>query len=66
MGTSAQIEQFEVVADGKTRVGPFTLPGAAGVHYFPVDLQAKRLRFNVLQSSGGNTGAVEIEVLAAP
>lgn len=66
MGSSAQIAQFEVVADGKVRLGPFTLPSAAGIHYFPVDAKATRLRFNVLKSSGGNTGALEIEALAAP
>lgn len=66
MGSSAQIEQFEVVADGKTRLGPFTLPDASGMQYFPVDVTAQRLRFNVLKSSGGNTGAVEIEALANP
>jgi hypothetical protein len=66
MGSSAQIEQFEVVVDGQTRLGPFTLPNASGVHYFQVDVTAKRLRFNVLKSSGGNTGAVEIEAIAAP
>lgn len=66
MGSTAQIQQFEVVVDGKTRLGPFTLPNASGIHYFPVDVTAKRLRFNVLKSSGGNTGAVEIEAVAAP
>ncbi len=66
MGSSAQIVQFEVVADGRTRLGPFTLPDAAGTHYFPVKVTARRLRFNVLKSSGGNTGAVEIEALTTP
>lgn len=66
MGATAQIRRFEVVADGQTRLGPFTLPDATGVHYFPVDVTARRLRFNVLESSGGNTGAVEIEALVAP
>ena len=63
MGSSAQIQQFEVVANGKTRLGPLTLPNASGIHYFPVDVTAKRLRFNVVKSNGGNTGAVEIEAL---
>lgn len=66
MGTSAQIQQFEVVADGQTRLGPFTLGDAGGVHYFRVQLTARRLRFNVLKSTGGNTGAIEIEALATP
>ncbi len=66
MGSSAQIQQFEVVADSKVRLGPFTLPDASGIHYFPVDLTAKRLRFNVLKSSGGNTGTVKIEAIAVP
>jgi len=66
MGSTAQIQEFEVVADGKIRLGPFTLGDAAGVHYFPVDLTARRLRFNVLKSSGGNTGAVEIVALTGP
>lgn len=66
MGTTAQIQEFEVVVDGKRRLGPFVLRDAGGTHYFPVDVTAKRLRFNVLRSSGGNTGAVEIEVLTSP
>ncbi len=66
MGASAQIQQFEVIADGRTKLGPFTLPHATGIHYFPVDATAKRLRFNVLKSTGGNTGAVEVEALAGP
>jgi hypothetical protein len=66
MGSSAQIQEFEVLADGKTRLGPFTLKDAGRTHRFPVDVTAKRLRFTVLKSSGGNTGAVEIEALTAP
>lgn len=66
MGTSAQIEQFEVVADGKMSLGPFALPDAAGMHYFSVDVTANRLRFNILKSSGGNTGAVELAAIAPP
>ncbi len=61
MGSSAEIEQFEVIADGRTKPGPFTLRNAAGVHYFPADAPAKRLRFKVLKSRGkhrcgGNRG----------
>jgi hypothetical protein len=64
MGSSAEIKEFEVIADGRTRLGPFTLPNAAGMHYFPVNVTTRRLRFNVVKSSGGNTGVVEIEALA--
>ncbi|MGH2363011.1 MAG: discoidin domain-containing protein [bacterium] len=66
MGSTAQIQEFDVVADGKIRLGPFTLRDAAGMHYFPVDVMAKRLRFNARKSNGGKTGALEVEVLAAP
>ena len=64
MGTSAQIQSFEVVADGKQTFGPFTLPDAAAPYYFPVDTTARMLRFQVVKSSGGNTGAAEIDVFA--
>ncbi len=66
MGTSAQIQEFEVIADGTTRLGPFILSDASGIRYFPVDVMARRLRFNVVRSSGGNTGAVEIQAIANP
>ena len=66
MGSSAQIQQFEVIADRKTHLGPFTIADAGRIHRFPVDITAKRLRFNVLKSNGGNTGAVEIEALTVP
>lgn len=66
MGTSAEIGSFQVVADGGEVLGPFSLAGAALVHYFEVDVKAIRLRFEVAESSGGNTGAVEIEVYGDP
>lgn len=66
MGTTAQIREFEIIVDSRTKLGPFTVPNAAGTHYFPVDVEAKRLRFAVVKSTGGNTGAIEIEALAAP
>jgi hypothetical protein len=62
MGSSAQIERFEVTTDKGETHGPFELADAAGTHYFDTDFVARRLRFDVLSSSGGNTGAVEIEV----
>ena len=62
MGTSAQISSFQVVTDLGETYGPFELDDASAVHYFDVDLTAERLRFEAVDTSGGNTGAVEIEV----
>ena len=62
MGSSAQINSFKVVADGGKSYGPFKLDDASAVHYFPVDFTAQKLRFEAVDTSGGNTGAVEIEV----
>jgi len=64
MGTSAQIQSFEVVTDTGQTLGPFSLPDAAAAYDFPVSVTAQTLRFNVLSSSGGNTGAADIEVYA--
>lgn len=66
MGTSAQIERFQVVTDKGEKLGPFDLPDAKSVYYFPVSTTARTVRFEVLKSSGGNTGAAEIQVYAAP
>ncbi|MGE3073917.1 MAG: discoidin domain-containing protein [Dehalococcoidia bacterium] len=60
MGTSAEIKQFQVVTDRGETLGPFSLPDANGLHVFEVSALARSLRFEVLSSSGGNTGAVEL------
>ena len=62
MGTSAQISSFRVVTTRGETFGPFDLSDASAVHCFDVDLTAKRLRLETVDSRGGNTGAVEIEV----
>ncbi len=66
MGSSAQISQFRVITDKGETLGPFDIADASQVYYFPVNTTAQTLRFEVLKSSGGNTGAAEIEVYAAP
>lgn len=66
MGTSAQIERFQVITDKGEKLGPFDLPDARSVYYFPVSTTARTLRFEVLKSSGGNTGAAEIEAYSSP
>ncbi len=60
MGSSAQITRIEVVTEDGTKLGPFEIPDASRMYVFPVSVSAQRLRFDVLDSSGGNTGAVEI------
>jgi hypothetical protein len=62
MGDSAQIFTFQIVADGRATSGPFELPASNSIYYFPVTIVASRLRFEAVTTSGGNTGAVEIEV----
>ena len=66
MGTSAQIASFRVITDRGEVFGPFDLADASSVHYFHVEITAKKLRFETVDSSGGNTGAVEIEVYGRP
>ena len=64
MGNSGQIFSFNVITDEGQQLGPFDLPDASTIYYFEVQTQARRLRFEVATSSGGNTGAVEIEAYA--
>ncbi|MBI2861053.1 MAG: discoidin domain-containing protein [Chloroflexi bacterium] len=64
MGSSAQVSSFSVVTDSGQRLGPFDVPDASAIHYFDVKVKARRLRFEVETSSGGNTGSVEIEAYA--
>ncbi len=66
MGSSAQIFSFQVLADDGRIYGPFKLEDAGAVHYFPVGFTTKKLRFEAIDTSGGNTGAVEIEVYGKP
>ncbi len=66
MGSSAQISQFRVITDKGEMLGPFDIADASQVYYFPVNTTAQTLRFEVVKSSGGNTGAAEIEVYVAP
>jgi hypothetical protein len=64
MTTSAQIASFRVLTDKGDILGPFTLPDATAVFDFPAAATAKTLRFEVVSSSGGNTGVGEIAVYA--
>lgn len=66
MGSSAQIESFQIVTDRGETIGPFALSDASQVFYFEADFVARRLRFEAVTTSGGNTGAIEIEVYGEP
>ncbi|MEZ4671402.1 MAG: discoidin domain-containing protein [Anaerolineae bacterium] len=64
-GTSRVLE-FTITADDGTVYGPFSLPDASQAYSFNVDFQTTTLRFAVVKSSGGNTGAVEFGVYGTP
>ncbi len=61
---SAITTTFTVVLDGGERLGPFeaSTPAESLVH--AVDVEAQELRFEVENSTGGNTGAIEVRVFA--
>jgi hypothetical protein len=63
---TAQIFRFTVTTDRGETFGPFDLPDATRIYTFPVQLTARRLRFDAAETSNGNTGAVEIEVYGTP
>ena len=66
MGESAQIFSFQVETDRGEVAGPFRLNDASGVHFFETNLTARSLKFQALETSGGNTGAVEIQAYGSP
>lgn len=63
---TAQIHEFTVTADSGETYGPFTLPDSDQAYEFDVAFEAETLRFDVVESSGGNVGAVEIAVYGEP
>jgi hypothetical protein len=63
---TAQIFRFTVTSDKGEVFGPFDLPDAAQIYFFPVQFTARTLRFDAVETNTGNTGAVEIEVYGTP
>jgi chitodextrinase len=61
---SAITRTFAVVVDGKKRYGPFPAGNRFNPHIATVSFTGRVLRFDVVESTGGNTGAAEIEVFA--
>lgn len=55
---SAITRSFTVTVDDGEILGPFPV----GIEPIPVELKGTVLRFDVAESTGGNTGAVEIKV----
>ncbi len=67
MGNSADILRFRVLNGAGEALGEFDLPDVKRLHAFalaPTTLSV--LRFEVVESTGGNTGLRELEVYAAP
>ncbi len=65
MGSSAQISSFLLIADDGTEFGPFDVPDGMRLYEFPVSTTTRTLRFEVVASSGGNTGLIEIAAYSA-
>jgi F5/8 type C domain len=61
---SAITRTFAVVADGGRRYGPFPAGNRVDPRVARVSFTGRRLRFEVVKSTGGNTGAAEIEVFS--
>jgi hypothetical protein len=55
---------FAVVVDGRHRYGPFPAGSPADPRVAHVAFTGRLVRFQVVQSSGGNTGADEVEVFS--
>ncbi|WP_144340819.1 discoidin domain-containing protein [Paenibacillus darwinianus] len=67
MGTSAEIKKLRVLSADGTELGSFDLQGPDEMQYFTLKepVSTDSLRFEAADSSGGNTGAVEIEVFGS-
>lgn len=57
---TARILKFELTIDGGKVLGPFELPDADRPYHFRIDEVSKRLRLDVLESTGGNVGLIEL------
>ncbi len=57
---SAKISTFTITTDNGEVAGPFTLPNTTQGHQFPLNRTTKSVRLDVVTSTGGNTGVVEI------
>lgn len=60
---TAITDQYTVTVDGEEVLGPFVAGNPADFRFQSVAATGQVLRFDIVSSSGGNTGAVEIRVL---
>ncbi len=63
---TAQIFSFILTTDTGEVLGPFSLPDASRPYRFEVDVVARSLRLDVVESNGGNTGLVEFAAYGTP
>jgi hypothetical protein len=61
---SATTTTYEVIVDDSTVFGPFPAGNPAESMRSSVDTEGQIVRFEVTDSTGGNTGAIEIRILA--
>ena len=54
-----------MVTEDGTVLGPYSVPDANQMYMFPAEAAGQILRFEVLDSSGGNVGLVDLAVYPA-
>ncbi len=57
---------FTVTTDSGETFGPYDLPDAENSFEFETAFEAKTLRFDLVETTGGNTGAIGIAVFGEP
>ena len=60
-GTSITLA-FTVTTEDGTVYGPFAVPDTNQAYVFEVEIEAQTLRFDLIETTGGNTGVVNIAV----
>lgn len=63
---TAITESFTVTIDNGETFGPFALEDYSDLSAFEVDFETRTLRFDVEESTGGNTGIIDIAAYGTP